>query len=247
MAKKSKKQTKSKTKKTTKKTESVKSSSPKNTTSNLADKLKLSDTPFLQKTLTVSYQTLSYIGIGILALVAIGYYLFNQWFVVATVNGEAINRFQVYQVMEQQGASEVLDILITETLVEQNAKQQDMVVSDTELEEEIQRIEAQYIQSDQSLDDILALQGTNREELNHQIRINLLIEKLVGDSVPEASEEAVLKFYQDNQAVYANLESQEDQLQAAKQDLESQNRRQAYFGWIEQAKAAANVNYQVDW
>ncbi|MBI2430908.1 MAG: SurA N-terminal domain-containing protein, partial [Candidatus Levybacteria bacterium] len=131
-------------------------------------------------------------------IIAFLLYYFRGVFVAATVNGKPILRLSLIKELEKQNGRRVLDSLITQTLILQEAKKQGVTVDKKETDAEIARIEANLAKQGQTLDGILIMQGLNKETLIEQIRLEKLIEKLLGKDV-KVSEKEIEEYIEKNQ------------------------------------------------
>lgn len=146
--------------------------------------------------------------IGIFAVAVLIWFMRDQ-VVVATVNGQPITRLAVISELEKKDGKTVLDSLVTENLILQEAQKRGISVSDQDVQNEISKIEKSITSQGQNLDMVLAQQGMTRTDLNRQIKLQLLLKKMVGtvsvtakevqdymtqnkDSLPESTDEAQL-------------------------------------------------------
>jgi len=74
--------------------------------------------------------------------------------VVATVNGTKITKNQLYEEMYRQGGSSLLDSLITEELINQEAKKSNITITDADIDAELER---QAAASDMTVDDMIQM------------------------------------------------------------------------------------------
>ncbi|MDE2589107.1 MAG: SurA N-terminal domain-containing protein, partial [Patescibacteria group bacterium] len=123
--------------------------------------------------------------VPVIALVILGLlvYIFRSWFVVATVNGQILTRASLDRQLEQQYGKEILDSLITKTLILQEAQNQHVTVSDQEVNDSIKQISDTLSKQGQSLDSVLASRGMSKSDLVDQIKLQKTVEKLVGKNV----------------------------------------------------------------
>src|SRR5579872_4498934 len=83
-------------------------------------------TPPIAQTLRKPQVTLLIIVVIILAILG---YIFRSWFFVATVNGQLITRMELDRQLEQQDGKQVLDSLVTQKLVMQEADAKHITIS----------------------------------------------------------------------------------------------------------------------
>ncbi len=108
--------------------------------------------------------------------------------VAANVNGEQISRLEVINELESKNGKQVLEAIVTEKLIDQEAKKKKINISDKELDDEMKKIEKSVSDQGQKLDDLLALQGLTREELKSQVKTQIILKKLSGEIKVEDKE-----------------------------------------------------------
>lgn len=136
---------------------------------------------------------------------------FRGQFVVATVNGHQISRIDLIKELEKKDGKAVLETLVTEQLILQESDKRKVTVSDAEVNKEISTIEKSVAKQGQNLDLLLTQQGMTRSDLLKQVKIQLLLKKMVRgnitvtdkeisdylernkDSIPQGTDPATLK------------------------------------------------------
>ena len=93
--------------------------------------------------------------IGILLLAGL-LYAFRSLFVAAMVNGQPISRVSLVRELEKQNGKQALNSLVTKTLIYQEARKQNVSVSDDEINGEMKKIEDNLQQQGQRLDQHLS-------------------------------------------------------------------------------------------
>ena len=121
---------------------------------------------------------LAFIPLLVSMLIVVGYKYKNE-VVLATVNGKPITRLKLWKRLEQQGGAQTLDSLITQELILQEGKEQNIVVSQQVIDEEIGNIEKTVSLQGSTLEQALETQGMSKEEFQNQIKIQILLEKLM--------------------------------------------------------------------
>lgn len=159
----------------------------------------------------VFQQNKKYVLIALVVFILGGLlYVYRGLFVAATVNGEPVSRLSVVQELEAQNGPQLLDQKITEILIAQEARKKSITVSDEEVDEELDSIASQLSEQGQDFDQLLSLQGLTREDIYERIRLQKMVEKIIGDEELEVTDEEVTKFIEDNQEFLPDQE--EDQL-----------------------------------
>lgn len=128
------------------------------------------------------------IAIAIVAIILL-VVLFKSVFIAALVNGEPISRLSVVTALEKQGGKATLDNLIIKKLILQEAKKKNIVATQSDIDSEIKSITANLKTQGSTLDQALASQGMTTSDLNDEIRIQVVIAKLVGTNVSVTEKE----------------------------------------------------------
>ena len=173
-------------------------------------------------------------------------YLLKGVFVVAMVNGSPVFRYSVVRQLEKQGGSDVLEGLIVERLMEQEAKKQGISVLPKEVDEEIVKIADQLTAQGQDLDQVLTLQGMTRDDLAKQVRLQKIVEKVFAGQITVTDEDIAgyLETYADSLGTDM---TEEEKKAAALEQLKQQKLAESYYGWIDGLKSAAKINYLVNY
>lgn len=121
-------------------------------------------------------------------------YMNRNEVIVATVNGRPVTRLDLWLELEDQNAQAALDNLIDKKLIRMEADIQNVSVSDAEVEEEIKTIEEGIVAQGYTLEQVLGFQGLTRETLKEQVRLQLMLERLLPQDVEvtEAEVDAAL-------------------------------------------------------
>lgn len=125
----------------------------------------------------------------ILLIVIGGVYLGRKVFYAASVNGQLINRFSVIKDLEKQGGKKTLDTIILKTLINQEAKKRKLAVSQQEVDAELQKIEKNVTSQGSTLDALLVQQGMTKNDLAGEIKLQLLVTKMVDNNISVTDKE----------------------------------------------------------
>ena len=123
----------------------------------------------------------TYIFVFILILLFIIVYLKINLFIAATVNNEPIFRWQLIKELELRGGEQTLDSMITEKLILQEAKNNSIVISQEDIDKEIEKVNEQLKAQNMDLDSALAFQGQTKDDFIKNLRLRLMVEKLIQD------------------------------------------------------------------
>jgi len=175
--------------------------------------------------------------LAIIALLSLLYFK-KSWFVVAWVNNQPITRFEFNRRLEQQYGKQVLESLINQKLIHQEAKKQKIKITDEQIQENIEKIE-KSLSGQISLDDALKAQGITREQLNSDMKLQLTIEKLVSQGI-EISDEEIAEYFKENKELFAATEESK-QKEEAINNLRQQKINEKFQGWIEDLHNTAKI------
>lgn len=162
------------------------------------------------------------------------------------VNGIPVSRLAVIRELERQGGQQVLDTLIERELIFQQARKQGIKVTTEVVDAQIKTIEDNLQSQGQTLDEVMSAQGVTRADLVAQIRIQKIVESILGPQI-SVSDEEISSYFSENQSLYEGKSladvTDEIQTQLFQQKLSSE-----YSQWIADLKAKAKiyslVNYQ---
>ncbi|MGM9949027.1 MAG: peptidylprolyl isomerase [Lysinibacillus sp.] len=126
---------------------------------------------------------------------------------VATVNDEKITEAELNKLLYSQYGQTVLDALITNEIVEQEAKKLDITLSDEEIDEEYKVYTESYGGEDALLQALKDLNMT-KEDIMNDIKIYLLTLKVMEDYV-DVTEEDVKAYFEENKESFATQEQVE--------------------------------------
>ena len=187
------------------------------------------------------------VALILLALVGTGYLISSaaNWFVVARVNGEVINRAQYVAELERASGDQVLEGLITQELIRQEAEERNITVTDQEIDAELASLEAQLQQQGQTLDQFLTLQNISREEAREQVRLQKMLEKMVDPNQPVATEEVDAFIEQNEQFASEDVDLETLQKQATDQ-IRQQKVGQQINTLLQQLRQTSDVQLNLD-
>ena len=179
----------------------------------------------------------------VLFLVGAAFY-FKDYLLAATIDGAPISRLSVIQRLEKQGGKSALDAIITEKLIENEATQKGLAVTDDEVAAEIKTIEASVAAQGSTLEEALAGQGLTMEVFTKSIKLQKALEKLLGDKI-QVTEEEINQSLGDKSGIPAGKEG-EIREQITDQ-LKNQKLNQEASKYIEELRAKAKIKYFVQY
>lgn len=116
--------------------------------------------------------------------------------VVAVVNGQVITREEFYNRLEELAGEQVLDQIIMEKVVAQAEESRGVLVSDEEVQAELDRI-VESFGSEEAFHEELSRYGLTLERLLFEIRLDLILTKLSRQGIV-ISDEEINEFFEAN-------------------------------------------------
>lgn len=122
--------------------------------------------------------------LSVIVIVVVGFLSWNRgYFILATVNGAPVDRLSFIKETEKLAGLRALQALILKSLVEQEASNKNVTVSQQEIDEKFKEIEKQYKDQGQDLAAVLSSQGLKKSDIVDYVRQDLLMGKLVKGDV----------------------------------------------------------------
>ncbi|MBE3575438.1 MAG: peptidylprolyl isomerase [Firmicutes bacterium] len=120
--------------------------------------------------------------------------------VVVTVNGDPITQEQFYQAMEERVGKPILDLLITEQLIRQEAAKEGVTVTPQQVDDQMAQIRSQF-PSEAEYQAALAQNQLTPELLRYQVEMSLLVQGLSRHGVTVTDQE-VTDYFNANHAQF---------------------------------------------
>jgi len=186
-------------------------------------------------------------AIIIVVIIALGVlvYFYKGLFIAATVNGSPISRLAIIQKLEKASGKNLLDSLITEKLIQDEANAKKIVVSNDEINAEIKKVQDQITAQGGTLDAALSAQGMSMDDLKTRIILQKEVGELVADKI-NVTDEEVAQYIKDNKISIpegqeaATNDQVKNELRNQKLDTEAQV-------LISDLKAKAKIRYFVNY
>lgn len=185
------------------------------------------------------------LSFGVAIALILGTLFYSKgFFIAATVNGSPISRFAIIGELEKQGGKQALESLITERLIEAELKKNTIVVSDTDIDTEIKKLEEQVASQGGTLEEALAAQGMSMEILRTQIKTQKGLEQLLADKVTVTDEELATALESAKGSAPAGMTDEE-----LKTAIIEQLKQQKFQGeaqkWVAELTTNADIKYFV--
>ncbi len=178
---------------------------------------------------------------GILIVVIAIFGLLKNQFIAATVNGKPITRAELIQELERKQGKAALDSMITEKLILEEAAKKKVEISDQDIDQELKNIEKSVTEQGQNLDQLLLAQNLTHDELKKQVRIQLLLKKMVGKV--EVTEKEVNGYIEKNKDSIPQDAKMEDITKQVKEQLSQQKLNDKIQELIQKLQNGAKIEY----
>jgi len=174
------------------------------------------------------------LGLVILFLVAVN----RGWIVSAIVNGKPIFRWTVNSTLMSKYGKQTLENMITERLIANEAKKAKIVVTQAEIDAKEQEILKSF-GGNVTLDEVLKFQGMTKADFDEQIKLQILLTKLIGKDI-KITDEEIVTYRANNGATLVATE--EASLQAeAKEALLTQKVGEKIQPWFTDLRSKAKI------
>ena len=196
-----------------------------------------------KKSIKISIKT----AIIIVVIITLGVlaYVYKGLFIAATVNGSPISRLAIIQKLEKASGKNLLESLITEKLIQDEANAKKIVVSNDEINAEIKKIQDQITAQGGTLDAALSAQGMNMDDLKKQIILQKEMEKLVADKI-NVTDQEIAQYIKDNKISIPSGQEAATNDQV-KNELRNQKLNTEAQALISDLKAKAKIRYFVNY
>ena len=117
--------------------------------------------------------------VGVLAVLFVALFAANKgWVVAAIVNGKPIFSWDLNNTLRSRYGQQTLEGMIGEQLIDSEAKKAGVKVTDADLAVKQKEVLAS-LGTDVSLDDFLKFQGLTKTDFQHQLKVQLTVERLL--------------------------------------------------------------------
>jgi len=173
-------------------------------------------------------------------------FYFKGLFIVALVNGQPISRIAVIRQLEKRDGKQALTSLITQTLISQEAQKRNIDVSVAEINDLTKKIQDDLKKQGQSLDQALSAQGMTRKDLEDQVRIRKLVEKMLAKDA-KVTDKEVNDYIEKNKATIPQDMKPDEIKKTAREQLKQQKLALKAQSFIEDLQSKAKINYFVNY
>jgi len=224
-----------------KKKKSILKINPKGFFANLGKKIK----NLSEKAKNFKMTPLRRLSITVL-LFSILIYLLRSVIFAAFVDGKPIFRLNVLLTTEKQSGSTVLENLIEKRLIFSEANKENIKVGKDIVDSEIENIEKILEEQNMTLDQALLLSGQDLKSLEEQIKIQKIVEQILGSQI-EVTEDEIFEYFTTNKDYFEVSTKLEDVKDQIKEQIYSQKLSTEYSTWINELKENSDIKYIVNY
>ncbi len=143
------------------------------------------------------------------AAILVGFSYFKKDDTAAKVNGEAISKTELNSLLNDQYGEQVLDSLISEKLVLQEAKKKKITVSDSELKKELKTLQDSY-GGETAFNSAMKSSGVSMDRVNKDLKTYVLTRKILEPQI-KITDAEMKTYFDENKATFA----QDEQVKAS--------------------------------
>ena len=147
------------------------------------------------------------VGIGYGASYGVSHYTNDSDKVIATVNGEKIEKEDLYNRMVKSYGTDETQALIDETLIKQEAKKKNVTASDSEVTKRVEDMKTQY-NGEEGLKQALTQYNLTLAGLKKELKTNILVEKILSPKI-KVTEKEMKAYFDENKDSFATQEQVE--------------------------------------
>ena len=196
----------------------------------------------LLSTISQRVKNRRFLTVFLIIIFALALYSLKNQFLVAAVNGQPIWRLTLVRELEKEAGKRTLDAMVAKTLVLQEAKKKKVVVSSEELNEELKKMEEALAKQGQNMDQLLVAQEMTRQDLAEQVRLQKIVEKLLGGEI-EVTDQEVKDYFEKNKTLMPKDAKLEDFQEEIKGNLRQQKLSEKIQSWMKTLQENAKINY----
>ncbi len=125
--------------------------------------------------------------------------LSKGYVLVALVNNRPIFRFQLNQTMMARFGKQTLEGMISEQLIAEEAKKAGIMITQAEIDKQEEEILKSF-GGKVTIEELLKFQGTTKEEFDNQIKLQIMVNKLLEKGATVTDEE-IVAYQEANKAI----------------------------------------------
>jgi len=164
--------------------------------------------------------------------------LSKGYILVALVNNKPIFRMQLDQAMMSRFGKQTLEGMISEALIGEEARKLGVTITKTEIDTQEEEVLKSF-GGKVTLEELLTYQGTTKEEFDNQIKLQLLVNKMMQKDVVVTDEE-IATYKETNKAIMVSSD-EADLTKEARKALVEQKTNEKIQPWFTELKNKAKI------
>ncbi len=174
-----------------------------------------------------------------------GYYL-KGFLIAATVNGKPIWRAKIVKQMEKYYGANILDYLVTQELIQQEATNKGITITEKDIEDELNQTEEEIKASGTTLEKVLQESNMTMEDLKDNLKTNLITERLLLSRII-VSDEEVQSYIDENKDSFPEDTDMEQIKSIVSEQLKQEKMATEYQTLTAELKEKSNVKVLVEY
>ncbi len=119
----------------------------------------------------------------VLLILLVGFFLVKKGYILAAiVNGKPITRMELNNQLSSRFGQQTLESMITERLIVDAAQKEGVVITQSDVDAKVATITS-TLGPDVNLEELLRYQGMTKTDFEHQVRLQLTVEKVLGKDI----------------------------------------------------------------
>lgn len=193
----------------------------------------------VEESVTTNSSKKKYFILGIFVIfIALVLFLGKSYFLVAVVNNQPIFRWQLDKELEKRYGAQILDNLVTEKLINQEAQKAKINVTKEDIDAEIKNVTSTLPQGT-DLQTALKAQGMTLEDFTKQVMIKLEAERILNPKITVTDKE-IEEFASKSADMLTSSDSAKQKVEA-ETILRQQKLGEAFNSWLQEVESKAKI------
>jgi len=175
---------------------------------------------------------------GAVVVALLAFFAWKGFIIAAVVDGKPIFGWTVINTVMSRYGKQTLESMVSETMVQNAARKAGVTVSQSDIDVKVNELVA-TLGENVKLEDLLSYQGMTKSEFESQVRLQLLVEKLLGKDVV-VTDKAIDDYIVANKATLTSTDAGKLR-EEAKQAIFSQEVNTKIQPWFADIKAKSSV------
>jgi hypothetical protein len=180
------------------------------------------------------------LGVVIVGGLVLFWYKTNTWPVVASVDGRIITRYEVDKSLYAQGAPSAVDEIITQSLIENELKKNNIDISSQEMDAKVAEIR-KTLGTAATLEDTLKSRNITMKDFLKQLKLQMAVQKALEPKISITTEE--ITAYINDYGASMTSTAEADMKVEAEDALKMRKLQEEVVKWIDELRTKAKIWY----